>query len=671
MTHTSAPASTEPVVVDLRSLLRQIRAPGHQRVWALTALIWALAIGGAVWLISLEPTVGFGFEVDWWWLAIGFYISELMVVHIQFRQDAHTISMSEIPMTLGLLLASPVALLVGQLVGSAVALAAHRRQRPMKLVFNVGQLVLQTTVAVAIFFLMTDFAVAFDARTILASIAAMIAALFTGHAAVLGAIKASGGTESFSETLKVFTVSSVGTIAATLLGFVAAMSLVAAPEVFWVGFVPMVLVFVAYRAYVAQVRDKDRMNALFDAATVLHRTPEIEKAVVSVAGRVLDLVKAEAAAVILFPTLEDPTAYLTLVDASGTRESMSPRHVSNISATLSLASNAYGRILGGETAHQLSRLADGLPVHQAVVDVLTVDGRPVGLLAGINRIGEVSDFGESDHQVLATLGSQLSTNLENSRLTDTLSELRILKDRLERLIESKDQLVASVSHELRTPLTSVVGLASLVRENAGSTLDAENLELLDLIVEQGNELSNIIEDLLAHARVEAGTLTVFPETFDVYEEVRTIMASHGLEAQELNSPIWAFADPLRVRQIIRNLLTNASRYGGPNVRVSIDSTAEGVMLAVVDDGSGVAPGAEKTIFEAYKSAHDGAAQPGSVGLGLALSRSLAQLMGGDLSYGRRKGETWFTLTVPGVPTPINGSGTTPSPFPEQASPAWM
>lgn len=631
---------------------KEVLSPGPARVWAFSAIIWLLSLGGVGWILSREATTGFQESISWWWLALGFYVAELMVVHIQFRQDAHTISMSEIPMMLGLLLASPGALIFGQLVGSAIALAGHRRQRPMKLFFNVGQLTLQAVVGITVFLAITGGAVSFDTRTVIGAIAAMLATLFTGHAAVFGAIWASGGSESLSETAKVFVVSSVGTVAATLLGFVAAISLMAAPQVFWIGLVPTVLVFIAYRAYVAQVRDKDRVSALFDAATLLHRTPEIEQAVASVAQRVLDLVKAEAAAVILFPTSDDPTAYLTLVDSMGTRESMSPRLLVDSSVALDLTTHSFaGRILRGEQAARLSELLDGYPVHQAVVDVLTVDSKPVGLVTGINRIGEVSDFGESDHQVLATLGSQLSTNLENSRLTDTLTELRVLKTRLEGLIESKDQLVASVSHELRTPLTSVVGLASLVRENAAGSLDQENLELLDLIVEQGHELSNIIEDLLVHARVEAGTLKVFPETFDLAEEIAMVAASHTIEPPEYGGSLWAYADPLRVRQIVRNLITNAGRYGGPRVRIELHKTGNDVSISVIDNGSGVAPNAEKTIFEAYKSAHGPAAQPGSVGLGLALSKSLAQMMDGELVYSRRRSETWFTLSLPGLPTP--------------------
>jgi signal transduction histidine kinase len=105
------------------------------------------------------------------------------------------------------------------------------------------------------------------------------------------------------------------------------------------------------------------------------------------------------------------------------------------------------------------------------------------------------------------------------------------------------------------------------------------------------------------------------------------------------------ADPVRVRQIVRNLLTNASRYGGPCVRVET-RTADGLAtLTVIDNGDGVADEMAGSLFEPY--GHLGASQAeNSVGLGLHVSRALARLMGGDLGYERVAGETHFRLELP-------------------------
>jgi signal transduction histidine kinase len=273
------------------------------------------------------------------------------------------------------------------------------------------------------------------------------------------------------------------------------------------------------------------------------------------------------------------------------------------------------------------------------------------MLTAFNRIGDVSAFGHDDVRVLATLGSQLSTTLENGRLSENLAEVTRLQHELEALLESKDRLVASVSHELRTPLTGVIGLTSMIREEAADRLEPETAAMLDLVVEQGNELSNIIEDLLAHARFAAGTLTVRPEPFDVLKEVRTVTASQGppVKLESAGEATWAVGDALRFRQILRNLITNARRYGGPTIRVQVTAVADRIEVAVVDDGKGVPAGQEASIFEPYQSAHDQTGQPGSVGLGLAVSRSIARMMDGDLTYRRRLGHTLFTLDLPRLP----------------------
>jgi signal transduction histidine kinase len=197
----------------------------------------------------------------------------------------------------------------------------------------------------------------------------------------------------------------------------------------------------------------------------------------------------------------------------------------------------------------------------------------------------------------------------------------------------------------------VIGLTSLIRETSDGQLDEETLGMLDLVVEQGTELSNIIEDLLTHARAEAGTLQIELVSFSLTQEALTVAASQDIEPPESAPEVWAVGDSLRTRQILRNLVTNARRYGGPNIRLAIDSTPETAYLTLIDDGPGVPVEAVDTIFEAYRSAHSKTVEPGSVGLGLAVSRSMAQMMGGELIYERRDGHTWFTLSIPAVSKP--------------------
>ena len=115
------------------------------------------------------------------------------------------------------------------------------------------------------------------------------------------------------------------------------------------------------------------------------------------------------------------------------------------------------------------------------------------------------------------------------------------------------------------------------------------------------------------------------------------------------------ADGLRTRQIIRNLLTNATRYGGTSIRVEID-VQDGVgKLTVLDDGQGVLGMDEDRIFDPYYRSRSDVAVPDSVGLGLAVARQLARLMSGDLVYRRQDGWTRFELSLPLDPGPLRPS----------------
>jgi signal transduction histidine kinase len=97
---------------------------------------------------------------------------------------------------------------------------------------------------------------------------------------------------------------------------------------------------------------------------------------------------------------------------------------------------------------------------------------------------------------------------------------------------------------------------------------------------------------------------------------------------------------------VRNLISNARRYGGGHIAVDVERNADVVTVTVIDDGPGVPDNREEAIFEAYERGHAQPTQPGSVGLGLAVSRELARMMGGDVTFERRDSKTRFAFAVP-------------------------
>jgi signal transduction histidine kinase len=221
--------------------------------------------------------------------------------------------------------------------------------------------------------------------------------------------------------------------------------------------------------------------------------------------------------------------------------------------------------------------------------------------------------------------------------------------------ESKDRLLASVSHEIRTPLTAIVGLAEEIASSR-SVLDADELvELNGIIAVQSRELAELVEDLLVASRAEAGNLSIKPDMIDLRAEVESVVRgvreSHP-SAKDLivdGENVKAWADALRCRQIIRNLLTNAVKYGGERIAVLVRMVGDQAQILVVDDGRGVPSEEQELIFERYYRGRQSPTKPGSVGIGLAVSRQLAELMGGNLRYVDAYGESRFELTLPATP----------------------
>lgn len=220
--------------------------------------------------------------------------------------------------------------------------------------------------------------------------------------------------------------------------------------------------------------------------------------------------------------------------------------------------------------------------------------------------------------------------------------------RLEELLRSKDEFLASVSHELRTPLTAVLGFAAALAEDEDAIATEEGRDFLRLITQEGHAVAGIVEDLLVASRAELGNVAVVRVPTDLRQEIgRVLEVMLGGEAISVEgSTLTALADPDRVRQILRNLVVNALKYGGPHVAVRTKRVGDQVAVEVVDDGPGLPEEAHERIFEPYGRAHNRPGIPDSLGLGLAISRTLAERMAGSLAYSYEGGESIFCLRLP-------------------------
>ncbi len=261
-----------------------------------------------------------------------------------------------------------------------------------------------------------------------------------------------------------------------------------------------------------------------------------------------------------------------------------------------------------------------------------------------NRLGEARAL------IFHTARRRTEKGFDNAHVVLTavdVEERREAETELQRQVLRREQLIASVSHELRTPMASVVGFADELLDRPGDFDDAEQRELLEMIRSQSVDVANILDDLLVKARVDFDDVAVMCAEVDVTAVVKRLLEELGM--QEIGCELDEFtvwADRIRLRQILRNLLTNARRYGGPNVRIVAKEDGTMAYIAVRDNGEALDLDTSRSIFEAFERAHNVTGVTASVGLGLTIARQLARAMAGEIWYAHDGHEAAFTLALP-------------------------
>ncbi len=228
------------------------------------------------------------------------------------------------------------------------------------------------------------------------------------------------------------------------------------------------------------------------------------------------------------------------------------------------------------------------------------------------------------------------------------------------LNRSKDAFIASLSHELRTPLTSIFGFAEYLIDQSLTDPD-EAIELITMIKADSSELSRMVEDLLVAARLEAGTLSFEDTAVDLValaaEEAQRLERD-GRSVQIHSRPAHAWGTRKHIQHIVRNLISNAVRYGGGKVDIVVDQGPELTSITVSDSGPGVPEDVRERMFERFVNEGEETMLNGSIGLGLSVAQTLARAMGGAVHYERRLGWTNFIVTLPPAPAEL-----VPSPAP--------
>jgi len=275
----------------------------------------------------------------------------------------------------------------------------------------------------------------------------------------------------------------------------------------------------------------------------------------------------------------------------------------------------------------------------------------------LQRQGELLREAEKRELELEHRTSMLEAEARSaSKLTQMNEELHRRQVALEQAMGARNRFYASMSHELRTPINAVIGYSTLMLDNIYGPLNVKQKEGLQRTLKAARHLLELVNDVLDLSKIEAGKIelslqpVMFPSLIeDLFVTVRPLADEYGSTlGLEMEGPSFnVVSDPRRVRQVVLNLLSNAIKFGeGKPITVSCKQTEDhGVEIAVTDQGVGIAPEDIPRIFEEFVQVSE-SKQPGT-GLGLPISRRLAQLLDGSLTVCSTPGEgSTFRLTLP-------------------------
>ncbi len=409
-------------------------------------------------------------HLPWWALALGFAACERAVVHLHFRRSAHSFTLADIPMVLGLIFAGGPALLIGALLGSIVPWLMDRHLPPLKIVFNLAQLALATCVALTITHALTGSVHTISPALWLIVLLSVEAGALVSVALISLAITLSEGQLTKGMLRQMFGMDLVLTVTNTALALAAATIILKQSEAVPLMLIPAGLAYLAYRAYLDEHQRRERLEFLYEATRTLTRASDVVAGLDDLLVRAQDAFRVERAELLLFSSDASMPLRLSAPKADDTNAytPVDPGLVSALADLLNPDSPAIILERPNRSA-ALERYLQELDVRVAMVAPLPGDREAIGAIVLADRVGVARTFDQADVTLLGAFATNMSVALQFDRVEQAVWRLHELQERLEQ-------------HASHDPLT---GLANRARFTAQlrAALDRQGGAVTVLVVD--------------------------------------------------------------------------------------------------------------------------------------------------------------------------------------------
>ncbi len=250
---------------------------------------------------------------------------------------------------------------------------------------------------------------------------------------------------------------------------------------------------------------------------------------------------------------------------------------------------------------------------------------------------------------------------QSNALANSIVQKEMVKEKakeLEKINKIKSQFVANVTHELRSPVNAIIGLSELMRISCEKGYVDQLKDRLSLLMSSATNLRAIITNILDLSKIEAGKIEVICEHFDVTailrevaETTRILIGNKPVDVEVVvhDSPVFIVADPVKVRQILTNLTSNAAKFTDRGrIVLSLSTEREEIKISVSDTGIGIKEDDLNRLFKAFSQLEDAKTKRyEGTGLGLTITKNLLDLLGGSISISSKFGEgTTFEVYLP-------------------------